>query len=177
MKRSVLFGLAMAIGSTAALSAEVTTPAPEVVIRDPEFNWNRVYLGAYGGLWLDYPALTFDTARAGGVVGRNVTIGSRFMIGGEVSAGYYAGSAYAVPVLETYATFRAGLRFDKAFIYGSAGLGWDEVFGVSQTLGAGAEFSINSVMTLRADARLWAGLGATYDYASITGGISWYLRR
>jgi len=151
--------------------------APEVVIRDPSFNWNRFYVGAFAGAWLDYPAITFDTARAGGVLGRNVTIGDRFMIGAELAAGVYTGPAYPDPVFETYATIRGGLRFDKAFLYGSAALGYDTVFGTSNTLGGGVEFAINSMMTVRADAQLWAGTAAPFDYLSVTGGVSWYIRR
>ena len=177
VKRILSIGLAMSVSlSTQAIAAGFGTPEPEVVIRDPSFNWNRVYLGAFGGAWLDFPDYSIDSFRAGGVVGRNVTIGERFMIGGELSAGYYAGADYPEPVPEVYGTFRAGLRFDKAFIYGSAGLGWDVEFGTSQTLGGGGEFAINSVMSLRADARLWRGTGEPFEYLSVTGGLSWYLR-
>lgn len=168
-------GVALAVPAAGTASAQA--PAPEVVIRDPSFNWNRLYVGAYGGVWFNYPALTVDTLRAGGVVGRNVTIGDRFMIGAEANAGYYVGSGYPDPVLEIYGLGRAGLRFDRAFVYGSAGFGWDEVFGYSHTLGGGAEFVVNPVMSLRADAQLWGAVGAPFDYLSVTGGFNWYIRR
>lgn len=171
-------GIVLALFPTSALAADFSgANAPIVVVEDPSFNWNRLYVGAYGGLWFNYPALTVDTVRAGGVVGRNVTIGERFIVGGEIAAGGYVGGIYPDPVFEAYGIVRGGLRFDRAFLYASGSVGFDLVFGPSYTLGGGAEFAVTDNVTLRADAQLWADVGTPFDYFSVTAGVNWYLRR
>lgn len=179
MKRIAgLAGVALAMVSTNAMAADFNAAgAPVVVVEDPSFNWNRLYVGAYGGVWFNYPAITVDTVRAGGVVGRNVTIGERFIVGAELAAGGYVGGAYPDPVFEAYGIVRGGLRFDRAFLYASGSLGFDLVFGPSYTLGGGVEFAVTDNVTIRADGQLWANVGTPFDYFSVTAGVNWYLRR
>ena len=174
--RSIALGVAVAtLFSASSLAADIPAPvaaAPTVAaVPQPTFNWNRTYAGVYGGVWLDIPGFTFDTARVGVQVGRNMRFGEHFMASLEATAGVYDFSGV---VFEGYLTPRLGFVMDRLFVYASASIGYDSDFGLSYMLGGGVEYALTNQLSIRADAQMWADAGTPFDYVSVTGGFNWY---
>ena len=175
--RSIALGVAVAtLFSASSLAADIPAPVAAVptaaAVPQPTFNWNRTYVGVYGGVWLDIPGFTFDTVRIGAQAGRNFVLGDHFAVGLEATAGVYD---FAGITFEAYATARAGFLLSRAFLYASASVGWDASFGLAYMFGGGVEFALTDNLAFRTDAQIWAEAGTPFDYVTLTGGLNWYL--
>ncbi len=148
-------------------AVQATTPPPA-----PTFNWNRFYVGTYGGAWFDIGPFGFDTLRTGLRAGYNYQI-SQFVLGAGVEVGVYDFSGL---VFEIYGTGRAGfLVTPNLLLYALAGLGYDTDFGGAMMLGGGVELAVSQNLTVRFEGTFWRELGTPFDYVSLTGGLNWYV--
>lgn len=169
-----------AVLSSASLAADILMPAQPTVgpveAPDPAFRWDRMYLGAFAGAWVEVPPPGTNYFRAGAVAGRNFTLTDRFVFGLESTVGFYD---LTDPYLELYGFARGGvLATDNLFLYLSAGIGLETGLPFNPDyalmIGGGAELAVSDHVTLRADAMFWREFGDVFDYLSLTGGVSWY---
>jgi opacity protein-like surface antigen len=170
--------------STAAMAADPIfipppAPPPPMVVAPTGFDWNRFYVGVQAGAWLELGPIAFYSLRAALVAGRNVQVGERLVLGGEIVLGAYDFTPPPV-FFEVYGLGRAGfLVTDRALLYAAAGAGYD--FGGAgawaMLLGGGAEFALNDRMTLRTEALAYRLFGDPFTFLSVTGGVSFYLGR
>lgn len=161
-------GTAVAADVNPVVMPTVAPTAPAA----PTFNWNRFYVGTYGGAWWEMGPVSFDNLRAGGVAGYNMQF-DRFVVGLQGSVGVYD---FASPTLEAAASARAGiLAGDSLLLYGIVGIGYDGCCGGVMTLGGGAEFAVSQNVTIRVEGVVWKELGTPFDYFSVTAGLNWYV--
>ncbi len=164
-----------AVANAADLPPTIVTPStPVTVPAPPTFNWNRFYVGAYGGAWFGYPPVAYDSARVGVTAGRNVQF-NRFVFGLEAEIGAYD---FTGLTFEAYGVARLGvLATDNLLLYGLAGIGHDGAWpGIlnSMILGGGAEYAVSSNLSIVAQAAVWKSFGSPFDYLSLTGGLNWH---
>lgn len=186
MKALRALGIAAAGWATlasAAFAADLNVPGLPTVAPasapEPAFNWNRFYLGAFAGAWVEVPPTGSNYFRAGIIGGRNFVVTERFVVSIEGTLGFYDVSD---PYLELYANARAGvLATDRIFVYALAGIGFESDLPIdpdyAMMLGGGVEFAVSNNLTFRADALFWRELGDVFDYLSLTAGVTWYLGR
>lgn len=165
--------LALAVVGSAAISSAAI--AAENNMDAHAFDWDRYYIGAYGGIWADIAPLAFSYERAGFVAGKNFAVGPRFVLGVEGAFGLWDFDDLAV---EVGGTVRAGvLATDTLLIYALGGLYYDfyaeEFAGLA---GGGVEFAIAPHVTYRTEMAFWLQPGSSPEL-SLTGGFTWQIDR
>lgn len=165
--------LASAAFSTAAFAADPVTVIPAVtpvatpVVVEPDFAWDRFYVGAFGGWW------DCCGARVGINAGRNFVIGDSFVVGIDLSVAAYEFSDLG---WEGYALARAGfLLGDKALVYGALGVGTDIPGTPVMAAAIGAEIAFGHNLAFRTEALVYDVLNDR-DLA-ISAGLTWYFGR
>jgi opacity protein-like surface antigen len=179
MGRSLVLGIAGSVMiSSGAMAADVAPPVvaapPPPPMAAPSFDWNRFYIGLYGGAWasLDYFALY--SARTGLTIGRNFQMG-RGVLGMEVTAGIWD---FDDPSWEIAVRARGGvLLTDTILIFGLVGYSHDYYNDDNALdLGGGLEVGLGENISLRFDAYLWFdGDGYGVEDMAINIGVNWLL--
>lgn len=169
--------------TTATMAADFTAPAVSPVaaveVATPSFSWDRFYVGAFAGGWIEVPPPGDNYFRTGVIAGRNFTVADRIVLGVEGTLGFYD---TADPYLELYGFARAGVLItDNVFLYTLAGIGLETDIpfdpDYALMLGGGAEVAVGANLSLRADALFWREFGDVFDFLSVTGGVVWHLGR
>lgn len=184
MKTIATLGLALsaAVVSTAALAADLPNrkQAPAQIVAPRTFSWNGVYGGLNGGL-LNFNSNGADKAvvgnASGGILGLtagyNAQMPNNIVLGVEADYGMSNadGTGTGSGKIESLTTIRAraGVAMDKILPYVTGGYAGGNVkatnggssntdFVSGWTAGAGAEYSISSNISAKAEA-LYVNLG------------------
>lgn len=134
--------MVMAGSAMAADLAPIAPPPPPAPVPAPAFSWNGVYIGAYGGYW--YCCGGFSDGMAGVIAGYNREVGDHFLVGLDLSVGFYD---FTAPALEAYAIGRAGFLIGpRSLIYGGFGIGWSGPIVAAATAGIEAAVTDNVII-------------------------------
>jgi opacity protein-like surface antigen len=150
----------------------------DTALAAPVHNWTGCYIGVHGGgggvasTWFD-PYAYGGGGLAGGQIGCNVQAGS--IVGGIEVEGWWSGldqrqffsngtetdNITAQNRWDVAASARVGVAFDRALIYGKAGIAWSRVDFVDDERFAGGVFDVTN------GSRSMPGLllGAGFEYA------------
>jgi len=183
---AAIMGAIGILAAGAASAADIAMPAmPGPVVVSPSvpvdagFNWNRFYGGLQGGVWIDLAPRTIHSVRGAAMVGRNVVLGDRLVVGAEAIGGGYFTPDYGI-FFDVMGMARAGILLgDRVLAYGTVGIGYDfgpddEAFMVA---GAGVELSVRSNLGIRSEVLAFRYLGDPFSFVSATVGLSWYFGR
>ena len=159
-----------ALTATGAIAADLpqapTVVAPPPPMAAPAFAWGGVYIGAYGGVFVD-PGI--EGFQAGVQAGLNRLVGARFAVGVEAQLGWFLGEGF-----EANLNGRAGLVVgSRMLLYGEAGVG---IVGGTPTwtAGGGLEFGIGQAISLFAEAKALLTFPANYEGTTIQAGVNFH---
>jgi len=154
--------------ATGATAADITMPGTTVVAPPPPpraapaFAWDRFYVGAYAGSWINCCGWM-----AGAYAGKNFQR-NNLVFGVEGMAGFYNDGGYS---FEAYLLARLGFALGaRALLYGSIGAGWDT--GFVPAAAAGIEVGLRDSLSLRAQVLLYDAFNSP-DIA-VHGGVAWH---
>ena len=182
MGRSLVLGIAGSVmiasgamagdGPTLAVTGAPPPPPPPPMAA-PSFDWNRFYIGLYGGAWASLDSFELDVARTGLTIGRNFQMG-RGVLGMEVTAGIWDLDDIG---WEMAVNARGGvLLTDTILIFGLIGYYYDfynewQYF----SLGAGLELGLGEHISLRFDGVLYKYYGYNIEDLTMNIGVNWHL--
>ncbi|MCW5713800.1 MAG: hypothetical protein KIT43_04705 [Bauldia sp.] len=174
-------GILAANAVSAADIAVPSMPGPVVVVVPVEtgFEWNRFFAGVQGGAWYELDPGAFDSFRGATMVGRNIVLGDRFVVGAEAVGGFYYTAAEGI-FFDTMGMARAGILLgDRALAYGTIGIGFDfaPLGGAFMVAGGGVEVGAGVNLGVRSEILAFRYLGEPVSFISGTVGLSWYFGR
>lgn len=186
MKSLAVFVSALLLSAGAASAADLVIPPPPgpVVVAEPAkqagFDWDRFYGGIQGGAWFSFGLydtdFAFDTVRAAAIIGRNIAIGNRMVVGVEAVGGFYIYPGEVI--FEAYGIGRVGVLLgDRALMYGAAGLGYDfdpVGGGPFMVLGGGLEVGVLGQLSVRAETLALRYPSESFSFLSTTMGFVWH---
>lgn len=172
--------------SGAALAADVIPPVqPGTIVVpaapvDAGFDWSRFHAGVQAGAWFETDPAAFHSVRGAAMLGRNVVLGQRVLVGAEAIGGFYVNAADGL-LFDAMAMGRAGLMLtDRVLAYGTVGFGYDfdtVTGGAFMVAGGGVEVGVAANLGVRSEVVAFRYFGAPFNFVSGTVGVSWYFGR
>ncbi|MGE3719167.1 MAG: hypothetical protein AB7G07_12300 [Bauldia sp.] len=183
MKTILLAAAAILLGTLSAGAAEAPT-MPTAPVPSPlpgsEPLWSGPYGGMVAGLWFPFDGVEFEgdpaetTGRLNAVVGTNIPVGERGVLGIEAQFGIYDFEEVA---FEAFAIGHAGMRFgERALAFASIGLAYDSAADdAGFVLGGGVEVAMNDSVSLRGETLVYRYLGSPFEYVTLSGGVIFHV--